>query len=263
LNKQKIYKEDTMTDQEKFDERSPDQENLPATQESPMAVIQAAIARGADLEKLEKLMELQREDEKWQAKKAYHAAMAAFKENPPAIEKDQTVDFGEGKAKYKHASLANVAQKIGEALSPHGLSASWQTTQPEKGITVTCTITHILGHSENTSLTAAPDNSGSKNAIQAIGSTVSYLERYTVLALAGLATFDMDNDGNAGGEVKYIDDKQLSQIVDMLNETEADHVKFLEWIKAEKLEQILEKNFKNCMVFLDAKLKYKQEGKKK
>jgi hypothetical protein len=142
------------------------------------------------------------------------------------------------------------------------LDASWRTSQPEGSVTVTCEISHSLGHSESTSLTAPPDNSGSKNTIQAIGSTVSYLERYTILALTGLATFDMDNDGNAGGEVKFIDDKQLSQIVDMLNETEADDAKFLEWVKADKLEQIPEKDFKNCMVFLDAKLKYQKEGKK-
>jgi hypothetical protein len=40
-------------------------------------------------------------------------------------------------------------------------------------------------------MSAPPDNSGSKNPIQAIGSTQSYLQRYTALALLGIATKDM------------------------------------------------------------------------
>ena len=82
---------------------------------SPMAVIQYAIAEGADLEKLEKLMELQRKDEQWKAKKAYHKAMAAFKKDPPQIDKDCHVNYqtSKGKTSYKHASLANVTEKIG------------------------------------------------------------------------------------------------------------------------------------------------------
>jgi hypothetical protein len=44
-------------------------------------------------------------------------------------------------------------------------------------------------------LTSGPDTSGSKNPIQALGSAVSYLQRYTLLSLAGLATEDQDDDG--------------------------------------------------------------------
>jgi ERF superfamily len=60
---------------------------------------------------------------------------------------------------------------------------------------VTCILTHQMGHSEETTLAGAPDNSGSKNSIQAIGSTVTYLERYTLLAATGLAAANGDNDG--------------------------------------------------------------------
>ena len=164
---------------------------------SPAMLMMAALDKGADLDKLEKLMLLQERYEKNEARKSYHEAMGQFKANPPEIGKDKTVSFkaGGGQTSYSHASLANVTGKINRALSKHGLSAGWTTVQSEKGITVTCTVTHKFGHSESTSLTAAPDTSGSKNAIQAIGSTVSYLERYTILALTGLATHDMDDDG--------------------------------------------------------------------
>jgi hypothetical protein len=46
---------------------------------------------------------------------------------------------------------------------------------------------------------AAADISGSKNQIQAIGSAVTYLERYTLFASYGLASKDQDDDGKASG----------------------------------------------------------------
>ena len=165
---------------------------------SPAEIIASAIAGGADLEKLKGLMELQERWEGNEAKKEYHKAMAAFKANPPEINKDKQVSYntGKGKTEYKHASLANVCNKINSELSKHGLSASW-TTRQNGSIAVTCKITHIKGHSEETTLAAGADTTGSKNSIQAIGSTITYLERYTLLSLTGLATFEQEDDGMA------------------------------------------------------------------
>lgn len=229
-------------------------------QASPSALIQFALEKGADLEKLEKMLALQVKWEENEAKKLYHKAMAKFKKNPPEIDKDKSVSFGAGKTSYKHASLANVTKKIGSALSDCGLSASWQTSQSNGSVTVTCTITHEQGHSESTSLTASPDTSGSKNAIQAIGSTISYLERYTILALTGLATHDMDDDG-AGTEVEYIDDKQVGQILDMINGKNIDMDEFVKFMEVESVEKIPAKSFGSAMkVLKKAKGRQRQPG---
>lgn len=154
---------------------------------------------GMDVGKLKELLELQERWDATQAKKAYTEAMAKFKANPPEIIKDKTVNFNQ--TNYSHASLYNVTSCINKALSEHGLAASWVTSQDNGLIMVTCKITHIGGHSESTCLSAPPDASGSKNPIQAMGSTVTYLERYTLLALTGLATCDQDDDG-AGADKK-------------------------------------------------------------
>ena len=204
---------------------------------NPGAMIQMAVQGGADLDKLEKLMVLQERWEAGEARKAYNKAMAAFKENPPKIDKDKHVSFGGGKTSYNHASLANVTDKINSALSVHGLSASWKTEQNGK-IVVTCRITHEKGHSEETSLSADADTSGSKNAIQAIGSTVSYLQRYTLLAVTGLATHDQDDDGKESETVEPISTDQCTEINDLLTETGSDVRKFLSWLKVESVEAI-------------------------
>lgn len=166
---------------------------------SPLAMAAEFIKKDSnvDIDKLAKLLEVQIAWEKNEAKKAYVEAMAAFKANPPKIHKNRHVKFNtsKGVTEYYHASLDNVTTTISEALSRHGLTASWVTGQTDNQVTVTCRITHVLGHSEETVLTSRPDDSGGKNPIQAIGSAVSYLQRYTLLALTGLATEGQDDDG--------------------------------------------------------------------
>lgn len=214
----------------------------------PSATISAAVAQGVDkdyLETLKGLFELQLRDEENEAKKAYHEAMAKFKANPPDITKDRHVKYL--KVDYHHASLANVTKKINIGLSEQGLSATWSTGQDNGNVTVACTITHKLGHSESTSLTAAPDDSGSKNSIQAIGSTVSYLQRYTILALTGLATSDMDTDG-VTSQVEYINEDQQIEINDAISELYADKGKvFLEWLKVDSVEAIPARQYKQAI----------------
>lgn len=180
--------------------------DLPAQMTSnaitPMQMIQIAVSKGTDMAQLEKLMDLQMRYEANEARKAYVAAMSAFKANPPEIVKDKSVSFGAGKTSYKHARLDNASEQIGHALSEHGISHRWEVDQKEGGIiNVSCILTHNMGHSERVSMQATPDTSGSKNSIQAIGSTVSYLQRYTLFAATGLAPKGADDDGGGGERI--------------------------------------------------------------
>lgn len=208
---------------------------------TPVQMIMAAITGHADLDKIEKLLTLQERWEANEARKAYHKAMAEFKANPPKINKDKQVGYSTnaGKVGYSHASLGNVTEKISSELSKYGLSASWTTDQTDK-ISVTCHITHSLGHSERTTLSANADKTGSKNEIQAVGSTITYLERYTLLALTGLATYE-DDDCKDSGE--RISEQQLSNILDLLNAKELKEAPILKYMGVEKMEDILASDF--------------------
>ncbi len=223
---------------------------------SPAEMIRLAVSGKANLEQLKGLLDLQERFEANQAKKAYHSAMAAFKANPPKINKDKTVGYEAktgGKVGYKHASLANVTDKISAELSKYGLSASWIPKQETTSISVTCKITHIQGHSEEATLSAGADATGSKNAIQAIGSTITYLERYTLLALTGLATFE-DDDGKTS-EVEYITHEQGNKILDMVAATGSNLEKFLTYMGVENMETIAKKDYQKAIAALSAKAK--------
>ena len=168
----------------------------------PSVLLSQAIERGIDTQALEKLMELNERYEKQQARKLFNKAMANFKKDPPKIFKDKAVSYNTttGQTNYDHASLGRVNEKISAALADHGLHATWRTKQEKGSVTVKCIIEHEAGHSIETELTAPPDASGKKNLIQQISSTVTYLERYTLLALTGLATYEQDDDGQSYGE---------------------------------------------------------------
>jgi hypothetical protein len=162
---------------------------------TPMQMLAIAVQQGADLQKLEKLMDLRDRWQRDEARKAYVAAMARFKAEPSRIIKSKQVSIPGG-AKFAHATLADVCDGIVANLSKHGLSHAWETQQGDNGwVEVTCVITHEAGHSERTTLRGPPDDSGKKNSIQQIASTVTYLERYTLMAACGLSAKDMDDDG--------------------------------------------------------------------
>jgi|JI9StandDraft_1071089.scaffolds.fasta_scaffold35387_5 hypothetical protein len=161
-----------------------------------------------DLLAMERLMGLQERWDANEAKKAYHAAMAAFKQNPPTILKDKHVEFttSKGTTAYDHATIGNVVKQIVASLAEHDLSHSWSTEQLDGGqVAVTCTITHKAGHSESVTLKAGRDESGGKNSIQALGSAITYLQRYTLLAITGLAVEDGSDDDGRGADGSTMD----------------------------------------------------------
>lgn len=162
---------------------------------TPMAMLALAVSKGMDPATLKDLMDLQDRWEKSEARKAYNRAFAAFKAEAVKIIKNRAVTAGPLQGK-RYAELFSVVNAVTPALSANGLSTSWKLTKDDKDwIEVTCTITHELGHSESVSMGGPPDAGGAKNMIQARASTITYLERYTLKAICGVAEDGDDIDG--------------------------------------------------------------------
>ena len=164
----------------------------------PLAMAMQAMKAGMSISDMRGMLELQKEWEANEARKAYVQAMSDFKRNPPEIFKRKEVAFSG--TQYMHATLGDVTTAIMQALAEHGISHRWDTSQETGRIVVTCILTHKLGHSETTTLEGSPDDSGKKNRIQQVASTVTYLQRYTLLAATGLATKDIEDDDGRGVE---------------------------------------------------------------
>lgn len=173
---------------------------LPASN-SAAQMISAAVQRGASLEELRELMALEREWRLDQARQAYYQAFAAFKSDAIQILKTKRVTFKtqKGTTDYKHAELSDLVDAVTPGLSRHGLSASWKIkSQAKDWIVIECTLRHSLGYSESVEMGGPPDDSGGKNPIQAIASAKTYLERYTLKAICGVAEQGEDDDGRGG-----------------------------------------------------------------
>lgn len=227
---------------------------LPDQPITPMQMLQIAVEQNADLDKLTKLMDLQERWEANEARKAFVAAKSAFKADPPRLSKNKHVHFDtqKGVTEYDHATLDRIADTLSPALSQHGLSYSWETEQLDGGmIRVTCVLTHVLGHSERVALQSGPDQSGGKNNIQAVGSTVTYLQRYTLLAATGMATTDQDDDG--AGPVEPISAEQKETLVGLMKEVEADVPKFLKYLGVSTIDGLAASRFDEAVTALNAK----------
>jgi hypothetical protein len=226
---------------ERFEARG--NHSLPAVQtDSPNAVIMMAMQNNYTPELIEKMMDLQARHEANEARKAYYRDMAAWKAVAPEISKDKTVSFqtSKGKTEYKHATLGHVSEAISKSMSPFGLSISWPLAEPKGKIKVTCRCSHKLGHFEETTMTGPLDNTGSKNVIQQAGSTITYLQRYTLLALTGLAAHDMDNDGaTPRSEPEFITEAEVKALTKRMKKIYKDGgIQFLEWLQVETVDTI-------------------------
>ncbi|MGX6999861.1 ERF family protein [Caballeronia sp. KNU42] len=178
---------------------------------TPADLLRIAVESNADLDRLEKLLELQERWEANEARKAFVVAMAAFKAEPVEIFKRKEVGYKTKEGDfvgYKHAQLSDVTDAITPAMARHGLSFDWDIHQGSGSITVDCVVTHVLGHSKKVTMSGAPDSSGKKNQIQQAASTITYLQRYTLLSVTGMSTKDEDDDGAGGADDPTSGDSQ-------------------------------------------------------
>ena len=221
----------------------------------------AALDPTFDVAKLDHLLAVKERWEANEAKKAFLEAKAAFKAEAPKIDKNKQVAFdsqrGGARTEYRHATLDHIEELISPVLSKHGLTYSWTPVQGDGGmIAVTCTLTHVLGHSEAVTLKASPDQSGNKNNIQAVGSTVTFLSRYTLLSVTGLSTGEMDDDGETGGDPangEFINANQKTVLIDLMKITKSDTARFLKYMGVATLDEIKAGDFPKAKQALDAK----------
>lgn len=215
---------------------------VPAEIVTPMTMIDRALGMNASPETLERLLALQERFEANEARKAFEKAMAAAKAEIPVIQKNRTAGFESRKTgemtSYNYETLDQVTKTIDPVLTRHGLSYRFQSAAGEGGqIKVTCLICHEAGHKTETALASSPDASGSKNSVQAIGSAVTYLQRYTLKLALGLAAA-ADDDAKTGIDHTLITAEQFQILQDLIERSGSDEKKLLAAVKADALEKL-------------------------
>lgn len=221
---------------------------------TPLAVLNQAVASGASVEVLERLMALQERHEANNARKAFEASLAEARAELPVIIKNREVNFN--KTNYRFEDLAGIAKQIDPILARHGITYRFRTDSTDKGVKVTCRLSHTAGHVEENSLSAGHDLTGNKNTIQAIGSTVTYLQRYTLKASLGLSA-SADDDGQAAGAApvngELITDEQVRQVSNLIAETKSNLDIFLKTFGVGGIPEITTRQLPTVLAKLEAK----------
>ena len=176
-------------------------------------LIEKALTTDGGLEKMEKLIALQQEAIARNARVAFFEAKAKMQAALPVIKKQKRNQHNNS----MFASLDDVALQIQPVLEQYGFSYAWeQQHNHETGmIRVTCVLTHAQGHQERNHIDALPDMAGAqgkanKTQVQGTASTITYLRRYTLTGVVGVATADADIDGRIEGVTERQQQKALT-----------------------------------------------------
>lgn len=160
-------------------------------------LLSLAIKQGSPVEVISELLKREQEIKREMQRSTFIKAKVRLQSNMPLIKKNievVTIDKDGKMTGYNYAPDEEIKKVIQPYLKKYGFTYRYEFTGDEQTITCTCFLAHIDGYEEKSSMTSNRDNSEDMNNIQSIGSTRTYLQRYTLSSVLGLS-FDQDNDG--------------------------------------------------------------------
>ena len=223
---------------------------------APAQLIELAIEKGnIDLEKLEKLMRLQREHEADNAKKAFNSNMVLTQQDIPCVAKTLKND----QTHSKYASLDEIITQTKKIYTQHGFSISfYEGETPMVGcIRICADVVHAQGHKETYHYDVPMDGVGIKGnanmtAIHAKASSTSYAQRYLMCMIWNIPTADNDAQ-DIGQVIEYITDKERSELTDLAVDCQANMPKLMAYLKVEDLSKLPKSEFQKAKLALIAK----------
>lgn len=221
---------------------------------TPLEMASAAIKSG-NVEIVREGFTLFKEMQAHAALVAFNNAIADAKAEIPPIRKNRHVGFkskkqGAADTSYHHEDLAEIARTIDPIIAKHGLSYRFRTTSKlNEPISVTCIISHRDGHFEENTLSGGRDDSGNKNPLQGVASTVTYLSRYSLKAALGLAASDDADDDGASSDngPETLTEAEIEHLRTRLKSKEATEAAFLKWAKVDRIEDIRADRYDACI----------------
>ncbi len=211
-------------------------------------LIALAIEKGADVDSLAKLMDLQERQMNKVAEQEYNRAITGFQAELTPISKNKDSYVG------SYATLDHIAKTIAPLMAQFELSYSFESEISDGTVEVTCRVSHIRGHSTSSKFTAPIDPAAKVNDMQKTASALSYARRYALQLALGITTTDEDDDGNAGG-ISTVTTDQVIALDDLIKEVKANKANFLRFCKIEKLEDMPASKYDEAVKALEAKRK--------
>jgi len=171
----------------------------------------AATNPNVDIDKMERLLQMHERILDRNSKAAYASALAEMQPHLPIVtEKGKIVVRDKVTKEVIQSTGYALWEDINEAIKPilaeYGFALSFRTgLSPDGKITVTGILSHRDGHQEETTMILPHDSTGSKNAVQAVGSSTSYGKRYTASALLNITSRGEDDDAEEAAKAPEVE----------------------------------------------------------
>jgi hypothetical protein len=202
-----------------------------------------------------------------QRRTAFDAALAEMQADLPTISARGTIEIRAKDTKgdrtgrviqsTKYAKWEDINEAIKPVLKKHGFVLRFETGLAYDGRIKVTGILAGHGHRERSEFILQHDATGSKNAVQAVGSSTSYGKRYAAGALLNLTSRGEDDDGRLGGgepsegfpgdKTSFITSDQITALVDECKRVGCPRDKFLAWADIASFEEIRADAFAGCM----------------
>lgn len=203
-------------------------------------ISRAASDPDTDVTKLERLMAMYERLEGQKAKQAFDAAMASAQKEMEHVR----TDANNTQTKSKYATYGALDRVIRPIYSKHGFGLSFDTGDgaPQDYVRVVCDVSHSGGHSKSYHIDMPADGKGAKGGdvmtkTHAVGSAMSYGQRYLLKAIFNIVVSD-DDDGNKAGTTEFITPEQVAEIQDLMDKANADPEKFVQFMGVDAVMHI-------------------------
>jgi len=235
--------------------RSGQEVAAPESQSSKLIEVISRVAMdpAADLDKMERLLDMQERIMKREAEMFYFSDMASLQAEMPEITETGILKNNSGVI-GTYGKYEDIIRAVKPSLQKYGFSIRFENDSNTPGmISVTGYVSHRGGHSECASISLPFDATGSKNSVQSIGSSISYAKRYVLGMLINITTHGEDDDGAAGGakpqaksvssstsggKPKSATEKQLVMLRDKIKKTKTEEAAVCSYYGIDKLEAL-------------------------
>lgn len=248
--------------------RKPDAPLAPVNPANVGEILRLAVEKGASIEQMKGILDLQERIERRAAEADFRTAFARFQGECPPVKHDQVVDFvtkAGRRTSYSHASLGQIARTINPILGRYGLSYSWESTNVEGMMVVTCLVSHVSGHNVSAKFgLPAKGGTDSMSEAQQYASTLTYAKRQSLVQALGLTTADSDADGadmaqivNAaeGDNTNRVTEAQAANLRALAEEVGADRERFLKFFGIASLADMPAARLAEAVKMLEGKRK--------
>jgi hypothetical protein len=202
-------------------------------------IARAAADPNVDIDKLERLLEMQERVTARQAEAAFNNAMNAAQSEMRPI----AANASNPQTRSRYATYDKLDRVLRPTYTKHGFSLSFDegdSPKPEH-VRVLCYVSHVAGHTRTYHRDMPADGKGAKGGdvmtkTHAAGAAGSYGARYLLKGIFNIAVGDEDVDGNDVGP--SVDDVRLKLLNDLADAVGADKIKLCKYYKVESLKNL-------------------------